>query len=60
MKNRQKKSAQWQNFFILAALIAGLSAYFTIESLWNVGTVVVILLLGLMATFYFWLWRSFK
>jgi hypothetical protein len=64
-KRRQRtalkgKRSATLNFFTLTLVIIGLSAYFTAQSLWHIGTVVIIALLTAMAGFYFWLWRYFK
>ncbi|MCL2071535.1 MAG: hypothetical protein FWH07_04780 [Oscillospiraceae bacterium] len=59
MRRRQNGKSVVFNFFTMAAITAGLSAYFTVQSLWNVGTIVVVILLSLVAGFYFWLWRVY-
>jgi uncharacterized membrane-anchored protein len=57
MKNKSRNIIM--NLIILVAVIAGLSFYFTVNSDWNIGTVIVIVLLSLTAGFYFWLWRKY-
>jgi membrane protein YdbS with pleckstrin-like domain len=47
------------NFFLLTSVIIGLSVYFTVHSLWQVATVVIVVLLLLTAGFYLWLWRVY-
>ncbi|MCL1903616.1 MAG: hypothetical protein FWF94_04280 [Oscillospiraceae bacterium] len=47
------------NFFVIAAVIIGLCAYFTVKSLWNAGTIAVIVILLFPAALYFWLWRTY-
>ncbi|MCL2633967.1 MAG: hypothetical protein FWD34_05565 [Oscillospiraceae bacterium] len=63
-KNRDKRVGRGSfsiktNFFLITAIIVGLSAYFTVNSLWSAGTIVVIILLTIVASFYFWLWRVY-
>ena len=57
--NRGKRSAVL-NLITLTAAIGGLSVYFTVKGLWQVGTIAVIVLLIGAVAFYFWLWRYFK
>ena len=58
--NRGKAGAV-TNFFLLSASIVGLSVYFTVNKMWNIGTIAVIVFLVPVAAFYFWLWRfNFK
>jgi hypothetical protein len=40
-------------------VIAGLSVYFTVQSLWQPGLIAVIVLLMFPAGFYFWLWKNY-
>jgi len=57
MKKGGKNAAA--NFIVPTLTILGLSVYFTVKSMWNAGTVVIILLLSLIAGFYFWLWKKY-
>ena len=57
--NRGKRNALL-NLATLTAVIIGLSVYFTVQSLWQLGTIAVIVLLLGAAGFYFWLWRYFQ
>jgi len=62
MRNRNPKRGKQSivlNFVLLTAMIIGLSVYFTVNSIWSVATVVVIVLLVLPTAFYFWLWRVY-
>jgi Flp pilus assembly protein TadB len=54
---RGKASARL-NFFTMAATVAGLSVYFTVQGLWSAPLVIVMVLLTIMCGFYFWLWRT--
>jgi fatty acid desaturase len=44
------------NAVTIILVIIGLSVHFTLNSLWNGGTVTVIVLLSFVAAFYVWLW----
>jgi membrane protein YdbS with pleckstrin-like domain len=45
------------NIVLLGAVIAGLSVHFSLNALWNAGTVIIIVMLSLVFAFYVWLWR---
>jgi Flp pilus assembly protein TadB len=62
MKNRNPKRGKQSaavNFFLLSAVIVGLSVYFTVTGKWQPALVAVIALLLPMAGFYLWLWRKY-
>ncbi|MCL1881249.1 MAG: hypothetical protein FWF76_03635 [Oscillospiraceae bacterium] len=55
---RGKKNASL-NAITLGLVIAGLSVHFTLSRLWNAGTIIAIIMLTIIFSFYVWLWRSF-
>jgi len=57
--NNRGKAHAALNFFTLVAIIVGLSVYFTVQSHWQAGTIVIIVLLMFPAAFYLWLWRKY-
>jgi hypothetical protein len=56
---KRGKASIRMNFFLLLAVIVGLSVHFTVNALWNVGLIIVIVMLAAPAVFYFWLWRIY-
>ena len=56
---KQGKQSAIINFFVLTAIIVGLSVYFTVYSHWNVGTAAVIVILLFPAGLYLWIWRKY-
>jgi membrane protein YdbS with pleckstrin-like domain len=53
---KRGKQSIMMNFFLILAVIAGLSVHFTREGVWGVIAVVIIAMLSLTAAFYLWLW----
>jgi len=47
------------NGVILSVVAVVLAVYFSINSLWNAGTIVVIALIAVLSCFYFWLYCKF-
>ena len=47
------------NGILICAVAAFLCVYFSVNSLWNAGTIVVISLVLLLGCFYFWLYYNF-
>jgi len=59
MKRKNNNKNAVLNFAVPLLTIAGLSVYSTVYSKWNAGLVAVIIILALIAGFYFWLWRKY-
>jgi hypothetical protein len=47
------------NGVILLVTTVVLGVYFSVSSLWNMGTIVIIIILLLLSSFYFWLYYKF-
>jgi multidrug efflux pump subunit AcrB len=47
------------NAALIGIAIVFLAVYFSLNSLWNAGTIVVIVLLALLCGFYIWLYYNY-